>query len=166
MTGMCDALFSWGGAGIIMCHHVYQAVCVVIVSPITNNSTPPYMAPQLLDPQDKAHNPAAADVWYVVYTCVQTLITHVCVLPCSVHPPQSMLQLQSPPTMHSPRAAGVVLCAMLLGTFPYDHAARRDPCDAQLDIYCQQHLRAWSELPALQAPLEQVRGDGRMMMGR
>lgn len=74
------------------------------------------MAPQLLDPHDKAHSPAAADVW----------------------------------------AAGVMLCAMLLGRFPYDHAARRGPPDAQLDIYCQQHLRRWSDLPELQAPLNMV----------
>lgn len=74
------------------------------------------MAPQLLDPHDKAHSPTAADVW----------------------------------------AAGVLLCASLLGRFPYDHAARRGPPDAQLDIYCQQHLRHWSDLPELQAPLRQV----------
>lgn len=77
--------------------------------------TPPYMSPQLLDPQAPGHDARAADCW----------------------------------------SAGVLLCAMLFGRFPFDHARRRDPAtaEARLDIWVQQNLRTWSDLPELQTPL-------------
>lgn len=119
-----DALGMLGGDalhdGCVCLSEIKVPIYHATIIQTTKTRTPPYMAPQLLDPRNKAHSPAAADVW----------------------------------------AAGVLLCAMLLGRFPYDHAARRGPSDAQLDIYCQQHLRHWSDLPELQAPLATVCGGG------